>query len=348
MAIVSDFSFSNPDNPFYNPFYRNPDHPNFNRRAHHHDYTRPAKYLITILKNPILPTLSSIAGNASSKKREDITINLSSSGFVIPDTIQAWNRKYPTIYIPEYVIMPDHIHICMDVCAHLPYGLSNPVSNLMGMISKAYHNFLSPLEQPNTMLPFFSKGFNDRIAYSQQQWLRQIDYTIDNPRRYLLKKDYPDYLLKRWLLTIPGGLQFILKGNIFLLKQPFLFRVKTSRHYSQAEADKAMHEWKSYLYNGGIPISPFIHPHEKALKEIAIREGFSFIRICTNGFGERETASGKEFELLSQGRLLLIGQSHYNSQKEDLRYNYAQILNTQAASIAEACNNNSPLSIRVI
>ncbi|MDE6297635.1 MAG: hypothetical protein K2L89_07280, partial [Muribaculaceae bacterium] len=76
------------------------------------------------------------------------------------------------------------------------------------------------------MISFFSKGFNDRIAYTQQQWERQLQYTADNPRRYLIKRLHADYLLKRWLLKIPGDLKFILKGNIFLLRQPFLFRVK--------------------------------------------------------------------------------------------------------------------------
>ena len=41
-----------------NPPYLKPIHPNFNRRAFHHDYTRPAKYMITILKNPEFPSFS--------------------------------------------------------------------------------------------------------------------------------------------------------------------------------------------------------------------------------------------------------------------------------------------------
>lgn len=43
----------------------------------------------------------------------------------------------------------------------------------------------------------------------------------------------------------------------------------------------AMREWKTNLYNGGIPISPFIHPHEKQLRDFAIQEGFSYIRVCS-------------------------------------------------------------------
>ena len=184
---ISDLSFSNPDNIFINPFYRNPDHPNYNRRAAHHDYTRPAKYLITIIKNPLIPPLCSISGNPYSKDKTDIITDLSPSGIIIPDAIKEWNQKFSGIYIPECAIMPDHLHLCLDVCTHLPNGLSLAISGLKGKISKAYHSSLPISDMPETMAPFFSKGYNDRIAYNQQQWERQKQYTSDNPRRYLIK-----------------------------------------------------------------------------------------------------------------------------------------------------------------
>ena len=346
MHSFQDSSFSKPDNSFFNPFYRNPDHPNFNRRARHHDYTRPARYLITIIKNPTIPTLCKISGNPYSRNKNNIITDLSPSGVIIPDAIKEWNRKFSGIYLPEYAIMPDHIHLCMDVCTSLPNGLSRAMAGLMGKISSAYQLSLPIPERPEKMTSFFSKGFNDRIAYTQEQWERQQQYTIDNPRRYLIKKIFPDFLIKRWLLSMPGDRKFILKGNIFLLRQPSVFRVKTSRSYSPSEAAEAMNEWKKQLYNGGIPISPFIHPHEKELRDDAINNGYSYIRICTNGFAEREAASGKEFELMAQGRLLLIGQYEYKSQKEELKYGYAQHLNQQALDIANACNQGLLFSIR--
>ena len=343
---ISDYSFNNPDNIFINPFYRKPDHPNFNRRANHHDYKRPAKYLITILKNPVIPTLCTIHGDPYSRDKREIITNLSPSGLLIPEAIKEWNQKFSGIYVPEYTIMPDHIHLCLDVCTHLPNGLSLAMAGLMGKISKAYHSSLPISDMPEKMTPFFSKGFNDRIAYTQLQWERQLQYTTDNPRRYLIKRRHTDYLLKRWLLKMPGDNKFILKGNIFLLRQPFLFRVKTSRRFSPIEAEAAMNEWKTNLYNGGIPISPFIHPHEKELRDFAIREGFSYIRVCSNGFAQRGAASGKEFDLMSQGRILLIGQYAFNTQKEDLKYSYAQTLNQQSLDIANACTQGLPFSIR--
>ena len=326
-----------------NPPYLKPIHPNFNRRAFHHDYTRPAKYMITILKNPELPSFSHIIGNPASP--DTIRIILSPLGEAISKAISEWISLYP-IFIPTFIIMPDHIHICVDVIASLPNGFSRAVARVMGKCSSIYHNSLSEELRPEKMISFFSPGFNDKIAYTQERWDREINYTNDNPRRYLIKKLYPDFLRKRWILTVSGDREFVMMGNIFLLKQPHLFQVKTSRRFTPAEATQKMEEWKSEIFNGGIPISPYIHPHEKELKNLAIQEGYSYIRICTNGFAERESPTGIEFELMAQGRLLLIGQREYSSQKTDLRYSFAQEMNKLAKEIADACNGGEALSIR--
>lgn len=274
-----------------------------------------------------------------------IKVNLSETGKLIPETIAVWQKKYP-IFAEQYAIMPDHIHICMNVVANLPTGLSRAVGNLMGMISKS--NWLTIPEEirPEEIESLFTKSFNDRIAYTIEQWNNQIRYTCDNPRRYLIKKLYPDYMLSRWIVGMPDNREYILRGNIFLLRQPYIFRVKTSRHYTEAEAAAAMEEWKKLLFNGAIPVSPFIHPHEKKLRDYAIDNGFAYIRICGNGFAEREAPSGREFELLSSGRTLLIGRPEIKTQKEDLKYTYAQKLNQIALEIAETCNSGARLSIR--
>lgn len=328
-----------------NPFYRDPDHPHFNRRAYHHDYTRPARYLITILKRPDLPPFSSIEGNPFSKEKNAIRVKLSPSAAGIPEAISRWQHKFP-INAKEYVVMPDHIHICADVYAPLPNNFSRAVANLMGMISKSIWLSVPEPKRPAELSPAFSKGFNDRIAYTDEQWHRQLQYIADNPRRYLIKKLFPDYLLKRWVMKMSDGRKFALRGNIFLLKQPYLFRVKTSRSYSQVEAAAAMADWQRQLHNGAIPVSPFIHPHEKAFRDFAIENGFSFIRICDNGFAERGAPGGKEFELMASGRLLHIASIEFSSQKIDMKYSFAQQLNQLSLEIVNICNSGQPMTIR--
>lgn len=237
--------------PSLNPYYRKPDHPNFNRRAHHHDYTTASRYLITIKKNPAVPSFSSITGDPYSTNPADIRTELLETGLHIPDVIKAWSTKYP-VFVENYAVMPDHLHINLNVISSLPNGLSRAIANLMGMISKA----------AGLTVPAFSKGYNDRIAYTTQQWESQIRYVKDNPRRYLIKKIYPDYLLRRWILNLADS-SYVLRGNIFLLRQPLLFRVKTSRRYSSEEATRATADWQRDLYNGGVPVSPFIHPTKR-------------------------------------------------------------------------------------
>ncbi|MDE6812043.1 MAG: hypothetical protein K2J15_06795 [Muribaculaceae bacterium] len=326
-----------------NPFYRNPEHPHFNRRALRHDYNRPARYLITILKNPEIPPFSCI--HADSLTDTTISINLSVTGRNIPQSISLWEKKYPSCRIAEYIIMPDHLHLGIEVHSYLPNGLSRAIANLKGMISVGYHESLASENKLEKLIPLFVKGYNDRIAYDAEQWQSQLHYIKDNPRRYLLKRTFPDYLQRRWLLTIDSN-RSILLGNIFLLRQPFLLPVKFSRKYSPEEATATIRQWQTNLRNGGIPISPFIHPREKELRNYAAENGYSYIRVCTNGFSERQSPSGKEFEMMAQGRLLLIGREKFNSRKVDLIYSYAQSLNQLAARIASDCNHTKSATIR--
>lgn len=318
-----------------NSFYRNPDHPNFNRRARHHDYTRPAKYLITFLKQPSTPILSEIIGFPPYVSYESAQTILSPLGILISTSISKWLEIYQQIIVATCTIMPDHIHICIAVTTPLPNGLSRAIGRLKGLISSAYYNSLPDTVRPDKMQSLFTKGFNDRIAYDAEQWENQIHYTRDNPRRYMLKKSIPDYMTRRWIVTM-GDKKYMAKGNIFLLKQPHLFQVKFSRRFSDKESWEWTERSKSSLHNGSIPVSPFIHPKEKELKQYAVNEGFAMIRICANGFAEREAASGMEFKLMCEGRLLLIAPIEHNTRKEDLRYSYAQHLNGVAVDIVKA------------
>lgn len=242
--------------------------------------------------------------------------------------------------------MPDHVHLCVNVFSNLPNGLSRAIASFAGMVTNSFWQTIPVERRPPIKLPIFSRGFNDRIAYDILSWQNQLRYVADNPRRYLLKKLHPDYLFSRWELTMPNGMQYVLRGNIFLLRQPTLFRVKTSREYTPEEAWAATKEWLRLLYSGAVPVSPFIHKHEKAIRDEAVHHGFPYIRICTNGFGEKEAPSGIEFELMSAGRLLLVGQRVHSTRKDVLQYDYAKSLNRLALELVELCNARTRFSIR--
>lgn len=148
---------------------RKPDHPNYNRRAAHHDYNRPAKYLITTLKNPEIPPFAKIEGDPDIKDGPNAPHTvITRTGDFILQALQIWSEKFSQLEISDYVIMPDHIHLCLDVIDYLPNGLSLAISGLKGKISSLRYEALPQRYREKGFMPIFEKGFNDRIAYTSQ------------------------------------------------------------------------------------------------------------------------------------------------------------------------------------
>jgi len=364
-----------------NPFLSAPKHPNYLRRARHHDYRRPARYMITLSRNPELPPLSAIAGNphepspltsfpliTQDRPLEQSAIRgnwnyrystysildasshipdcrnipeayseyphvvLKPAGKIAVTAISEWAALYPQIAVTAYVIMPDHIHLAIHVHTDLEVGLSRAISRYMGIATRLYRNAVIS-DDTSTQTSFFSRGFNDRIAYDDTQQQRQWHYICDNPRRYLIKKFFPRLFHTRWQLSA-NGKEYIALGNIFLLRTPHRMAVKVSRRHTPAEKSALIEAWHRCAVNGGTLISPFIHPKEKEIYRQAVETGASIIKIMDNGFSERFAPSGQEFELCSAGRLLLIAPSGHQTQAVSMTYAYAQSLNALASHIA--------------
>lgn len=315
------------------PYMTAPEHPNYLRRANHQDYRMPARYLITIMKAPGIKPFSIISSSPAS-----ISYQITPTGKFILEAIELWKKKYYQIEVTQMAIMPDHIHLCIDVRCYLENGLSLAISNLKGKTSRLRFDALPEHLRPVDVPSVFSKGFNDRIAYSDQQWERQKAYTLDNPRRYLLKKRFPDFMLRGWQIQI-GEEVYEAKGNILLLKEAWHFPVKHSRRWSESESSDYQKYCRDQIDNGAVAISPFIHPKEKEVREYAIKEGGSYIRICQNGFSSRESAQGREFDLMAVGRVLLIAPTEHTTQQQELKYSFAQKLNGVAATLAKLCNS---------
>lgn len=94
-----------------NPYLRKPDNPNYLRRAFHHDYYRPARYMITLSKSPEIPRFCNIHGEDPTGARVELT----RTGVFFEEALAIFLNKYSQIDIPAYIVMPDHIHLCMNV-----------------------------------------------------------------------------------------------------------------------------------------------------------------------------------------------------------------------------------------
>lgn len=288
------------------------------RRSSSHDYKAPSGYLLTLRKAASTETLSEVSGTPVAP-----VLKLTDAGRAIAAALEDWPVRYPQIRVYASAIMPDHIHLAMRVEETLPTGLSRAIAWMMGCATRHYDSGRS----------FFDKGFNDKIAFSNQIFERQILYVRDNPRRLLIKRMFSDFYRRRWHLLIDDS-EFAAIGNIQLLRAPELLQVRFSRKFSQDEFAGYVRRWQKCVYNGGTLVSPFIHPRERDLKNFAVENFGSYIRICENGFDERFAPSGREFELMAEGRLLLIAPIEHDTRKQIMSYGYAQQMNSLAAKIA--------------
>lgn len=325
-------SFSEKD---FNPFHKEPLRPDYHRRSYHHDYCRPARYLITIMKAPYISALSCVVGDLKSvpQSANFPHVEILSSGRLIESALRLWLDRYHQIEVVKYVIMPDHVHLCIHVKEYLKIGVSSAIGNLMGRVSRIRHDALPEYLRPAEMRPFFQKGFNDRIAYNAEQWERQQKYIDDNPRRYLVKRMFPEYYRNVWIVTA-GYWQFYAMGNVFLLKDPYIQAVRFSRKFREGEFERYIEDWKKCVDNTGVLVSPFIHQKEKDIRDYAIEHGASIIRICENGFEGRFSPQGMEFDLMMQSRLLLVYPVVYKNESKAISYSKAREMNEIAARIA--------------
>lgn len=303
-----------------NPYLRLPDNPNYLRRAKHHDYRRPGQYLLTLSKAETTPMLSHISGSIA-----EPVVDLTPAGQCVVSAIEQWPERYSQIRVANYVVMPDHVHLCVDVMHDIDNTLGRAVGSMMGIATKLHGGDL----------PFYNTGFNDRITYDNEQWKRQQAYVADNPRRFLIKQGNPDLFYARWIITV-DGFEYMAVGNIMLLKNPDLQVVRFSRRYATGVFEDKVKGWRRCVEDNGVLVSPFIHPNERAVSEDATAQGAGIIRICENCFAERFTPQGHDFNLMTNGQLLLIGALEHNTRPQPLTYIKAQSLNAVAERIAAA------------
>ncbi len=270
-------------------------------RADFHDYKAPGYYHITITSYPG-PRLSEIPMPSDDilRRRDMIIPDNTELGECIKNEMLAISKGNPKLQIKRYVIMPDHIHFVLQVTDYL----EKPIGSYIAMFTKCSSQSYTRLFNLSKFTTLF-RPFDDEIIFNHEQLDRAIKYVEDNPRRYLLRKQYPD-LFKRHLHIVIDGHEYAAYGNIFLLKSIYLLPIRVHRYWSQSAFDQYQAKCLEEIASGAIPITPAIHKAEKDIARNAINGGGSVILLRDLAFNERFKPQGELFDLCAAGRLLLL------------------------------------------
>lgn len=156
---------------------------------------------------------------------------------------------------------------------------------------------------------------------------------LSNPYRLAVRRANPDFFIRQNIISI-NGIACQAYGNIHLLHNPFKDQVVVHRTYTSVQLANEKERWLHTAANGGILVSPFISKAEKAIRTEAETLGGKIILITHEAFPERFKPASHDFDLCSEGRLLII--SLGLPPNTDLTRSHCLRMNDLAKSIATA------------
>ena len=266
------------------------------KRAGFHDYKRPGMYMITMTLLPGVASMCRIGGSPS-----DPSVLLTAFGRLVEAHLREIHSRVSPIYVNKIAIMPDHVHLQLTVTKYLTRPIGKELAVAKSQCSKDYAELMSLAQ----VSPVFGANFHDRIIFDAEQLTNCNKYIDDNPRRLLVKREHPD-LFRRYLHLDIAGIGMAAYGNIFLLRDFQKMAVMIHRASTDAEKAADRERWLDCACNGGVLVSPFFSPEEKAVCAEAIGMGGRIIQLQLDGMPERFKPVGHEFELCQEGRLLIL------------------------------------------
>lgn len=286
-------------------------------RAPWHDYTSRCIYMVTINKSPLVKDFGALAGDyrISAGEKGCSFVQASDIGCAIKNVLRRFCQVEPNIRVLQYVIMPDHLHILLFV--------ESPTAEILGRIIA---RFKVEVNKAVGMDGVFAKGFNDQILKPSRSLDILYKYIRDNPRRLAVRRAHPEYYRRVNSLEIAGQ-RYAAYGNLYLLQNPFKEQVEVHRKDTSDQRKQNHDMWLYTAVNGGVLVSPFISPAEKAIRAEAEEVGAKIILITNDPMPERYKPPAHDFALCEAGRLLII------SLPAELSRSHCMAMNTLAESI---------------
>lgn len=267
-----------------------------NNRAPWHDYTQRRIYHITLKKSPEVMPFGYLAGDWKLKPGAPGSPYLQASplGKIIKSCLREISCIHSALRIYQYALMPDHLHLILSV--------ESPLDEILGRKLAAFKVMVN---SRSGITGVFERGFNDQILTSVRNLNVIYTYLRENPYRLAIRRANPDFFTRFNSLTIEGA-AYQAYGNIHLLDNPFKEPVIVHRADTPEQFCCHKEKWIYTASNGGVLVSPFISKREKEIRsECEIGVG-RFILITHEAFGESFKPAAHDFDLCSEGCLLII------------------------------------------
>lgn len=263
-------------------------------RHYNHDYKSRCIYHITLKKIAEAPPFSYLSSGVA-----DYCLVRNPIGSIIEKHIRRLPELNPSLRPLQYCVMPDHVHLLLFVTS--PIDL--PVGNYTGKLKNAILQEYRLLSKTEALI--FDHDFYDCILHRGRSLDTLYKYIRDNPRRLAVRHAHPEFFHRVNELKI-GERTYQAYGNFQLLDNPFKEQVIVHRADTPEIRRSNRESWLHTTANGGVLVSPFISPDEKAIRAEAEEVGGRIILITNHSLDPRYKPIGHDFDLCKSGRLLII------------------------------------------
>jgi REP element-mobilizing transposase RayT len=219
-------------------------------------------------------------------------------------------------------VMPDHVHLVIQVLEPLPQSIGAVVRGFKSGCTKVYKEmYMSSGENAAEVhgknenaaevhgdsedglkrsadAPvhfariFAGRGsiweqnpayYHERILHAPGQLRRMIDYVKDNPRRLWVKSRNPEFF-RLHRRTEAAGLSFTSMGNHFLLDWPDKQVVEMSRSATNEEVQEQLRKVLAAAHNGTVTYTAAISKGEQHIARALREQGYPMVVLLGNGF----------------------------------------------------------------
>lgn len=145
------------------------------------DYSTPSAYFITICTEKRKNLFWSDVGAIIDRPQE---IPLTEHGKIVDFYIKDIANHYPAISVDHYVIMPNHIHMLLQI--HTDCGGRSMIAPTISTVVRLFKGAVS--KQVGASI--WQKGFHDHVVRSETDYLEIWNYIEGNPGKWAEDKLY--------------------------------------------------------------------------------------------------------------------------------------------------------------
>lgn len=316
---------------------RHPVDPNRHHRENGWDYKGRAIYHFTLPVEERYPLFGTLEGDSA----ETAHVWLNPFGYQVFQILRSlpnfYEEKGFALKVLAQKVMPDHIHLVIQVLEPLPKSIGTVVRGFKAACTKLYKQEYCPsgdnaAKMHGEAIPsaealvhfvriFAGRGsiwqqdpayYHERILHAPGQLRRMIDYVKDNPRRLWLKTHNPD-LFKIHRRTEVHGMSFTSMGNHFLLDWPDRQLVEMSRNATEEQVEERLRLVLAGAHNGAVTYTAAISKGEQYIARTVREQSYPMVVLLNEGFPKEGSLKerffkpgGTYFEACAKGQLLLL------------------------------------------